>query len=149
MLSLGPLGPNEFFQILILLLQLVPKSATGGCLLAPSQHTLAIFSLSNHTILAFQHRTPLPHRLATPSRYSITTPSATTTSQNPPHPPALLAMEQQTPAPRLRPCLTPSHSATAKQNPAPLPQLNSSPTTPLHSWAQSHTKAQPPKLLYD
>ena len=47
MLSLGPLGPIDFFEIVILLLQLVPISATGWCLLAPSQHTLAIFSLSN------------------------------------------------------------------------------------------------------
>ena len=59
------IGPNESFQILILLLQLVPKSATRGCLLAAVQHTVAIHSPSNHTILAFQHRTPLPHRLAT------------------------------------------------------------------------------------
>jgi hypothetical protein len=59
------IGSIESNQILFLLLQLVPKSATRGCLFAAVHHTIVIYRLTNYNIESYHHRNPLPHRLST------------------------------------------------------------------------------------
>ena len=67
----GPTRAHRFFEIVILLLQLVPISATGWCLLAPSKHPSNLQSIQ-HPITHFWHcntgavsRTVLQHQLPT------------------------------------------------------------------------------------
>ena len=120
----GPTRAHRFFEMVILLLQLVPISATGWCLLAPSKHPSNLQSIQ-HPITHFwhcntgvvsptvlQHQLPTVKQPHTPHRpamlamvqyplKSVPSPAvlqhqlATAEQPHTPHPPAMLAMVHQ------------------------------------------------------